>query len=574
MCPRVLSAWMVSFLFATAGAVDLAPTFAAARVGDLLTWDVRGAASGWLACDVELCPLIEFTAPDTAIVRRRAFLTQAHQVDAAVAAGPEFTAIGERALQVRHVARVPGVHRWRLLSPDSSATLAVGELEVAASDVPPGPIRISPHNPRLLAFADGTPFIPIGPNIAWTLPPDRPGRFATYFAALAAAGGNHARVWCASWCGQIESDRPDDYRLDHAWLLDQMFAAARRHGIRITLVIDNHHDFVYGKSCPYGGDFAARVTNFLAKSPGPQYARRLKYLFARYGADDQVMAWELFNELDMACAVRQIGADWAKGAAALVAQLDQDQRLRTISWAGSDVGVVARQPGIDLVQLRGYVLEFIGAPALFRIDTTDGIGLLGSGASAAHAIGRPFCFSEVGYQGAETNNPGNDGDPDGLLMRQQLWAGFLLGGYGAGMNWWWDVYIDHQGLWDAHRGLSECVRLIDWREAGLAPLTPNQGHDLRVLGWLGPTQALIWPHHRGDTWHAHLVRKHERVAFDRAMSFGLSGMRPDLAVTIETRDLVTGALQATVDASTDATGKVRLTLPSGAVDTVLVVKAK
>ncbi len=552
-------------------AADLAPAFAAARVGDLLTWDVRGAPAEWLVCDVERCPLIEFTAPDAGIVRRRAFLTQAHETDETVAAGPEFSAIGERGLQVRHVARSPGVHRWRLLAPDAATTLAVGEIDVGASDSPPGPIRISPHNPRLLAFADGTPFIPIGPNIAWTLPPDRPGRFDRFFTALAAAGGNHARVWCASWCGQIESDRPDDYRLDHAWLLDQVFATARRHGIRITLVLDNHHDFVYGKSCPYGGDFAARVSTFLAKSPGPQYARRLKYLFARYGADDQVMAWELFNELDMACAVRQIGGDWARGAAKLVAQLDQDQRLRTISWAGSDIGVVGRQPGIDLVQLRGYVLEFIAAPALFRSDTTDSIGLLGVGAQAAQAIGRPFCFSEVGYQGAETNNPGNDGDPDGLLMRQQMWAGFMLGGYGAGMNWWWDVYIDHQGLWDAHRGLSECVRLIDWREAGLAPLTPNQGHDLRVLGWLGPTQALIWPHHRRDTWHAHLVGKKPRVAFDRAMSFGLTGMRPDFAVIIETRDLVSGQVQATAEARTDATGKVRLTLPSGAVDTVLVV---
>jgi hypothetical protein len=283
------------------------------------------------------------------------------------------------------------------------------------------------------------------------------------------------------------------------------------------------------------------------------------------------MAWELFNELDMACAVRAICADWVAGASALWTSLDVDQRLRTVSWAGGDIAVVAKPPGIQLTQLRGYVLEFVGS-AFLRPDTRDGIGILVGPAQVAHQVGKPFCFSEVGYQGAEDHNPGNDGDPDGLLLRQQLWAGFLLGGYGSGMNWWWDVYVDRENLWDLYRGFAKITAQVDWRELGLAPLSPNEGNDLRVIGWLGPTQALLWPHHRGDTWSAHLQGRKPRAAFAKAVSFSVAGFKPDLAVTIAALDLVSGEVRESNPGRTDTTGKLRLTLPALAVDTVLLVK--
>ena len=43
----------------------------------------------------------------------------------------------------------------------------------------PGPIRVSRDNPRLLAHADGTPFIAIGPNLAWATGRDRIAAFTS-----------------------------------------------------------------------------------------------------------------------------------------------------------------------------------------------------------------------------------------------------------------------------------------------------------------------------------------------------------------------------------------------------------
>ncbi len=167
-------------------------------------------------------------------------------------------------------------------------------------------------------------------------------------------------------------------------------------------------------------------------------------------------------------------------------------RLRTISWSAEDWETIVGAGPFDLVQLHGYVLEWAGVSDAVKQQGRDGVGLMVDLVERAYRSGRPFCFGELGYQGTEEHNPGNDGDPDGLLLRQQLWAGFMLGGYGGGMNWWWDVYIDSHQLWDCYRGFAAVVKRLDWRERGLEPIAANRAGAIRVIGWSGPTQGLLW----------------------------------------------------------------------------------
>ena len=57
-------------------AVDLVPHFAAARVGDLLEWDLRGAEAAWLTTDVRATPVLTVTAPDGTTHARTAYRSQ------------------------------------------------------------------------------------------------------------------------------------------------------------------------------------------------------------------------------------------------------------------------------------------------------------------------------------------------------------------------------------------------------------------------------------------------------------------------------------------------------------------
>lgn len=571
---RLLRLAFACALAVAASALEVVPP-ASATAGAVAVWEIRGAPAEWSDADVAKAPTLSIAGPDGRTWKRQAFAYREHR---ALPSDPEhadveFAPTADAVLQVRHQPRVAGAHAWTLHAPDG-AVLAQGEVQAGAPAVssPPGPLRIAKHNRRLLSFADGTPFVPIGPNIAWADGPERLARFEGYLAKLEAAGGNHCRVWMASWFGQIESTVSDRWRLDHAWLVDQVLAAARRHGVRVTLVLDNHHDLVHGKCFPYGETTLERQERFIAAELPPSYLRRLRYVVARWGCDDTILAWELFNELDMAQPVREKCLPWARSAAAALRRIDPDARLRTISWCGEDFSRIAGIPDLDLAQVHSYVLEWADPSGEKKAKSRDAVRMLLEPMEVAGSLAKPFCFGELGYQGERDANQGNDLDERGLLLRQQAWAGLMLGGYGSGMHWWWDVWIDKRGLWDQYRGLAKTVKRVDWSDPGLSPLLPNAvGEKALVMGWVAPRQALIWPHPRADTWHAHLVDGQPRQGLTAPVRIALAGFAPGQAFTVRWLDMATGEERARDEVVAQPVGRIVLQVQPPGIDRVALV---
>ena len=562
---------LVSLLSLRAASAELSLLTPDPCADDLVTWEVTGALPAWQGFDVSKAPVLHITSPSGKIWIRSAFLDQAFtKAPAGPDGSPEYAAAGERSLHVRHTPRVPGVHQWVLKDP-TGADLARGQLAVKPSrgPYPVGMLQISKDNPRLLAFRDGTIFIPIGPNVCWANGPDRLVNFERYLSRLADAGGNHIRLWCASWCGQIEGDEPDSYRLDQAWVLDRILAMARAKKLRVTVCLDNFHDLGHGKKFPYGATYTARLSGFMAPTPPAQYERRLRYVLARWGADDTIASWELFNEIDLAQPVRDDTVAWVQGAAALLARLDADNRLRTVSWHGDDWDSVVGLPNLDLVQIHSYVLEWVDPLGLRKMVTRDGVGMLLNNAERANASGHPFCFSEVGYQGTNEKNPGHALDTGGLLLRQQAWSGFLLGGYGSGMNWWWDVYLDTANLWGSYRGMAKILPQLDWRDREMSPLTPNVDSALRIVGWQSPRQALFWPQLRADTWYNALMDQKPRPQLKKVVQIRLGGMRASHHFAVHYLDLITGDEREKREAISTAQGVLEVSVVPPDVDTVL-----
>jgi len=72
-----------------------------------------------------------------------------------------------------------------------------------------GPVQVAPGDRRFFAFCDGTPFFPIGQNLAFIGPGQYldTERAASVFGKLAEHGANFARVWacCEDWALAIEA---------------------------------------------------------------------------------------------------------------------------------------------------------------------------------------------------------------------------------------------------------------------------------------------------------------------------------------------------------------------------------
>ncbi|MFW5752628.1 MAG: hypothetical protein ACOCYV_01115 [Planctomycetota bacterium] len=544
----------------------------------LAAWRLRDPAADWLVFDVVATPRLVVTGPDGSERVRHAFLYRPYRARRRQdESPPEFLPTGPRELRIRHRFDLPGEHAWRLVAPDDQE-LAAGVFQVTPAPVR-GVLRVSSANPRLLAEADGTPFIPIGCNVAWGIGANRIDTIRAHLLQLALNGGNHFRLWCASWSCQIESDQPDAYRLDQAWMLDRILDTARHQGVRVTLVLDNHHDVLGGHKHPYGETLEERIATFFAPTPSAQYIRRIRYLMARYAPDPGILAWELFNEIDEVLGPQgedlvdgeATAAAWAVGAAGVLHAHDPDDHLVTLSLARAPWKQVITAPGLDLIQLHQYV------PPPDEIDQhhKDGVDLLLRHRTALEHAGGPYCYSEVGYQGTNAANPGNALDSDGLLLRHQAWAGFLLGGYGSAMNWWWDVYIDAHDLWPLYRPLAAAVKRIDWTDPELAPLRPNAEGAVRVIGWQSPLQALLWPQPRGDTWYNHLVSGHPRPVFaDRRPILSLGSFRPETAFQLVGHDMVSGEQRVQRRLRSTATGRLIYRLPADCRDLILTLQAE
>ncbi len=563
----VVRVFFMCALVASGAAAELVQLQKNPAADDLVEWEIRDNNPAWLSFDVTRTPIMTITSPNGRPWERRAFLYQPCSPSKGDAAAiPE----GNAVLRIRHTPRVAGTHRWVLKAPDGSG-ISSGTLEVGPQkgSYPLGMIKVSNTNMRLLSFFDGTMFIPIGPNLCWANAPDQLGKYKKWFKILEQEKCNHVRIWCASWCGQIESDQPDAYRQDHAWLLDTILSEARQHGLKVTVVIDNHHDIGLGKFFPYGNSYEERMKNFMRVPISAQYQRRLSYLLARYGADDTIAAWELMNELDLAQPQRDISVRWAQAAAQVLSDLDVDNRLITVSWSGDDWDVAANVEGIDLAQIHKYVVEWTDTIGLQRRATRDGVEMLLNSADRGNKLGKPFCFSEIGYQGTNEKNPGNDADRTGVLLRQQAWAGFLLGGYGSGMNWWWDVYIEPRKLWKIYGSMASIVEKIDWRDKELLPLTPNSGSALRVIGWLSPTQALLWPQVREDTWHAHIVEGKGRAKLTVEQTVRLRGLKPATRYQVHYFDMLSGDERSQRETKSDGNGLLNLAILPPNVDVIV-----
>ena len=531
------------------------------RPGDMVEWELSAVDEAWLTAPSSATPFMLISESDGSQWRRAAFRYQSFRTDPLHRNG-EYQNRGPVTLRIRHSPRVSGSLRWQLFAPGSdpsSATpLASDSMQVLPGQGPAAAIAQAPFNKRLLAKANGDIFIPIGPNIAWSVGDDRLALFITYLDRLHAVGGNHIRVWCSSWFGQIEGTEPQNWRLDQAWLLDQLFIACHQRGIYLTLVLDNHHDFQTGKNFPYGKEIGTRAQTFFTDPLADSYQERLNYLIARYGHEDHLLAWELFNEIDLTGIDRFRLVNWARAAAAHLRSNDPYQRLRTISWAGADWPEMRALPDINFFQIHRYLphLDQIqpGDRDLIAIMVGDTVPLIDDD--------RPFIFAEVGHHGESGDlTPGNDIDKNGLILAHKAWAGFLLGGAGPGMNWWWDTWIDTNDLWFIYRPLVDTISRINWQDRQLKPMEVPLNGDLRVIGWQSPTQAIVWPQSISDNWHQQLVAKVPNPLLGKRLTVTMNGMSLSRHFSVIVIDMFSGAVTHSAMARSNTIGQLAVALP-------------
>jgi len=434
---------------------------------------------------------VELREPGGRLLHVPAFVYQGFDQTRRSDGGETLTPAGAREWRFRFTPTRPGEWRWRWQR-TTAAGVETGAWErfVVAPNADPsrhGFARRS-KDPRYLAFDDGTPFFPVGENLAWY---DSRGTFAyeDWMAKLAASGANYVRLWMPSWAFGIvyppASLEDWSARLGRAWQLDRVIQLAEQHGLYVMLSVQNHGPFDLNGF--FGTEWNASLWN--AANGGPLdhpseffedpeareiFRRYLRYVAARWGYSPNVFCFELWNEVDLAEQPASIDAvvDWHREMAGVLREEDPNHRLLSTSTTDELMTFTAwlrnfpisefpltydpvwQMPEIDFVQLHSYQIFGWGvfmpvARTLF--DLVDRMA----------QYGKPVLVAEAGvdFQGiAETLAA----DPEGEGFHDLVWAGVFSGSLGTAMSWWWDFVVDTEDWYFHFAHLSQLLSGVDF----------------------------------------------------------------------------------------------------------------
>ncbi|MCZ6782904.1 MAG: cellulase family glycosylhydrolase, partial [Proteobacteria bacterium] len=447
----------------------------------------------------------EFMDPDGAVHTMPGYITRDY--DRSLVGGFEKLAVRNGLhWKVRFTPDRPGTWHWRwiaTLNGDAAAT-PWRELEVD----PPSPdrhgfLRVSDDDPRYLEFDDDSPYFAVGENLSWY---DGRGTFAydDWLAKLADRGVNYVRLWMPSWAFGIEWGGLGDYRnrLDRAWQLDRVLEAAEAHGIYVMLCIQNHGPFSLGTNSqwadnPYnaanGGPLAAPTEFFTNPEARALFKRRLRYVVARWGGSTHLLAWELWNEVNLVANTADPDVlAWHTEMADELRRLDPHDHPITTSTSASQGEQLWQLPAIEITQTHAYAWPFF-------YDFGEFLPLL---MQSARVPGKPTLLSEYGtdFRGpAETLA----GDPESIGFHDGLWAGVMAGAFGTGMTWWWDNVVDPEDLYSHFGAVSAFVEGVAFHREGFVRATPvaeAAGRNLLAHALLGTTVHLVWLKNTDHQW--------------------------------------------------------------------------
>jgi len=272
----------------------------------------------------------------------------------------------------------------------------------------------------------------------------------------------------------------------------------------------------------------------------------MRYLVARYGADSNVFAWELWNEVDLV----DKGNDdaimaWHARTAQELRAMDPYRHLITTSFSGWDgIKSVDMLPEMDYVQTHLYHLGDLAADIVERQHNKE-------------AYGKP---EYTGETGADWRGPSKD-DPRGEQIHQSLWASTVAGGSGAAAMWWWDNYTEPNKLWPVYRPLTKFIDGVDFgrehmRTANVSFSSPD------LTGWstAGHHVVLAWVRLASAGWKA-ICQDHVTLTPVTGGSVTVHGVEPGVW-TADIWDTWKGTVVGSSKVTVTSTGDASIALPT------------
>ncbi len=360
---------------------------------------------------------------------------------------------GGDAWRVRYNLRTPGTYKLESVT-RNGAIVKPQNIVNAKQTLPPWTkpapafVRVDPKSKTRFVFDGGLPYYPVGNNVAWQSGgrPDVP----ELLNRMGAAGENWSRIWMNHWDGKnLDWPRPKNtplgtLNLQSARRWDTIVSAAEKNGIYFQMTLQHHGQYSTRVNSNWGenpwnkanaalGGFLQTPDEFFKSETARELTRaKYRYIVARYGYSPNVLAWELFNEVQFTDAIydKQAGnvAAWHKEMAQFLRSVDANHHLITTS---SDTSIPHLYDAVDYVQPHSYPV--------------DGIATVLSARPGEWS--KPLFYGEIGPTGVNDTK-------DGTFLHGILWASLVSDQSGAAQYWAWDD-LEKNDLWHQYKSVTE-----------------------------------------------------------------------------------------------------------------------
>ena len=256
--------------------------------------------------------------------------------------------------------------------------------------------------------------------------------------------------------------------------LDNIFLAARRHGVKLWLTpYDTFWMNQRKDASPYWGTNGGPIDkpiDFLTKPEIiADQERRMKFLIDRYGNTGTVFAWEIMNEIDLwwGASPEQIKA-WTDQMAPYVRQYEKQRwgrnHMLTISFAnaepsGLNADTAFRRPDLDFATMHLYLRRPAPGP---NDALRAGIEFAAGVAYARGQIrdNRPMLDGESG----PIDHWIADEALDDQVFHEMAWRHLMAGGAGSGTRWpYRHPHTVTAGMLDTLQAMSLFCRTVPWK---------------------------------------------------------------------------------------------------------------
>ena len=404
-------------------------------------------------------------------------------------------------------------------------------------------VQISKRDPRYFELSNGKPYIPNGLNMVY--PPGRDNDDLTrleneWLKPLHENKANFIRVWLSH--EQFEPERPRAGVFDEGrkQRLKNLFALARKYGIRLKLCTEHFRHLGEGRQTwagrplllkENGGPAENLLDYFTGEAGRAHYKKKLDWYAEHFGSDPIVFGWELWNEMDAVSFPTATVWPWStEMLAELRKRFPKNLVMQSLGSFDDERKKDAYRrlcelPGNDVLQVHRYI--DLGARWTICHESTALLNAEAVKELLSYNIQKPVLLAEGGAV-----EPGHAGpfllyrkDRAGTILHDVLFAPFFTGAAGPGHIWHWDHYVAANNVWFQFGRFDAAVAGLDPPAENFQPFELE--HDrLYLYGLKGKTKTMVWCRDKQNTWKTELEEEKEpEVLADLSIGLDTEGKR-------------------------------------------------